>query len=269
MGCNTLFYFPTRINYVPPEKLNLKYQDYSFPTSDSLKIHGRIIFHSDSISRKGLIVLFHGNAQNLTAHYLQFVWALKRGYDLFIFDYPGYGLSEGNTTRRNSIESGRAALEFVGEKFMSDTNQNLILVGESLGGAILLRAFDDWNKKTKTTLLIAESTFPSYRRAARSVLAKQWLTWPLQPLTYLLISEEGSPWPVIPRIAPTPLLVVTCAEDPVMNPKVTKEIYTQAKAPKFYWAFPACTHIQGFRTLERQNRLISFIDSLSFTRRDK
>jgi pimeloyl-ACP methyl ester carboxylesterase len=261
-GCNSLFYYPTRYLYTHPDKLNIAYTEHYFFTPDSTKVHALLLKHKNENPRKGLFVLFHGNAQNLTSHYLQFAWVLNRGYDLFIFDYPGYGASEGEASRPSSIASGKAALEYLSEHLMPVSTEKLVLVGESLGGAILLRTFVEWEDRNRTTLVIAESTFPSYREAARSVLSKNWLTWPIQPFVYFLISEQGSPQPFIDKISPTPLLVVDCKEDAVMEPRLTQKIYQFAIEPKFLWEFSACGHIQAFATQERRDKLITFIDSI-------
>jgi hypothetical protein len=115
-------------------------------------------------------------------------------------------------------------------------------------------------------LVVAESTFPSYRAVARSALAKGWLTWPLQPLAYVLISEGGSPRPSLPRIAPTPLLVADCLEDAVVDPALGREIHSLARDPKWLWEVPGCGHIQAFKSPEMRERLLSLIDSLGESR---
>lgn len=266
-GCNSLFFYPSDKVYAPPEKLGVRYTDYKIPIADGTRFHGRHFHRKDSAAAsKGLFILYHGNAQNLTAHWLQLAWVLSRGYDLFVFDYPGYGSSEGFPSRANSIESGKAALDFVSAHLMPDSGASLVVVGESLGGAIMLRALPDWKDKGKVTLAVAESTFPSYQGAARSALSKHWLSWSFQPLAYLLTTNTGAPKKHIRRIAPTPLLAASCLEDKVMDPAFTRQIHTLAGGPKWLWEIPGCGHIQVFRTLERRDRLIALVDRLNSTR---
>src|SRR5689334_13421459 len=76
-GCDSMFYYPDRINHVPPERLGIEYRDYFFPNSRGEKLHGRLHFHSKDREYQGLFVVFHGNAENLTSHYLGFSWVLK------------------------------------------------------------------------------------------------------------------------------------------------------------------------------------------------
>ncbi len=263
LGCNSLFYYPSKRIYVVPEKLKIQYTDHFFKTRDGSKLHGRICLHDGGDPPRGLFVLFHGNAQNLTAHYLAFTWVLHHGYDLFVFDYAGYGKSEGEASRPSSVESGRAALRFVADSLLPAYSGQLVLVGQSLGGAILTRCLAEWGSKDKTTLAVVDAAFPSYRRIAKSDLAKHWLTWPLQPLVYLLISESESPIPFIPGIAPTPTLVTVCTEDPVNDARFSREIFALAREPKWYWEQSPCGHIQSFRIPAIQERLIRLLDSLA------
>lgn len=261
ISCNSLFYYPSHETFVRPEKFNIKYKDYFFSTKSDVKLNGRVFYHNSANPYKGLFVLFHGNAQNLSSHWLEFGWVLNRGFDLFVFDYPGYGKSQGVATRRSTIEGGNAALKLVSDS-MVDKKFSLVLVGASLGGAILLQCFPDWQERKTADLIVAESTFPSYREAARGTLSKNWITWGLQPLSYFLITENGSPKKRIRNISPTPLLVTTCEEDQVVNPKFGNEIYELALNPKWIWKNEKCGHIQSFRTMISQEKLINLIDSL-------
>jgi hypothetical protein len=157
-------------------------------------------------------------------------------------------------------------LDYVSDHLMPPPDRRLVIVGESLGGAIMLACVPDWKDKARATLIVAESTFPSYRGAARSALAAGWLTWPLQPLAYVLISEGGSPARDIPRIAPTPLLVGDCLEDRIVAPRLTRDVYRLAREPKWLWQMPACGHIQVFKTPEARERLVALVDSLGKSR---
>lgn len=262
-----MFYYPSRKDYFPPEKLNIQYSDHDFKTASGVGVHARLFQRMPGTAPRGLFVLFHGNAENLTAHYLQFAWVLKRGYDLFVFDYPGYGRSEGEPTRKGTLESGAAALEYVSAQLAPPEGQSLIVAGESLGGAVLLRCAQDWPGRDRATLLIAESTFDSYQDMARSALAKTWVTWPLQPLAYVLVTDGGYPAPGIGRLGSTPLLVGLCLQDRVVDPVFSRRIYAAATGPKWLWEIPDCGHIQVFRAQTQRERLFSLIDSLSASRK--
>lgn len=53
----------------------------------------------DSTAR-GTVLHFHGNAANISNHVLQVEWLPDRGFNLLVFDYRGYGISQGSPTPR-------------------------------------------------------------------------------------------------------------------------------------------------------------------------
>ena len=264
-----MFYYPTKRVYVNPADFNIEFSDYFFSAQDGPDLHGRLFRHNAGRPYQGIFVLFHGNAENLTSHFQQFAWVLDRGFDLFVFDYAGYGASKGKATRSSTIQSGATALEFVSARLMPPPGSRLVLVGASLGGAILLHCLPEWKDRERVTLALMEAPFHSYQEAARSALAKHWITWPLQPLTYFLITEVGSPAPRIPSLSPVPLLVVSCREDPVVDPHLSQMVFALARYPKWHWEFPPCHHIQALQLPARQDSLLALVDSLNSDRLHK
>ena len=90
------------------------------------------------------------------------------GYDLFSFDYRGYGISEGQPSQEGVNQDALAAIHYVA----GQTKQKLILYGQSLGGAILLRSLDDVPAADRARIkaVVIESSFYSYHAIARDVL---------------------------------------------------------------------------------------------------
>src|SRR5436853_264545 len=83
---------------------------------------------------------------------------------------------------------GVAALKLIQSK---NHDYPLVIFGQSLGGAIALRAYEDTKKDLpQVKLVIADSTFSSYKAAARSILRNHWFTWILQPITYFVLSDK-------------------------------------------------------------------------------
>ena len=58
---------------------------------------------------------------------------MKFGFQIFLFDYSGYGFSEGKATRENIIKDATSALSYI---INSDNIQNnkIVVYGHSLGG---------------------------------------------------------------------------------------------------------------------------------------
>src|SRR3989339_1821183 len=88
-GCSHFFYYPSKKTYFPPEKIGLVYEDIEFNSLDGTKLTGWF-FPSSSKKVKGTVLQFHGNAQNISTHYLSQIWLIQKGYNLMTFDYRGF-----------------------------------------------------------------------------------------------------------------------------------------------------------------------------------
>ena len=87
-----MVYFPERGMYATPESVGLSYEDVSLVTADGARLHG---WHVPGESEVTLL-WFHGNAGNIS-HRIDNILLLNHrlGLGVFIFDYRGYGKSEG------------------------------------------------------------------------------------------------------------------------------------------------------------------------------
>lgn len=250
-GCSSFFYYPSRLKFYSPEKVNLREEDVFFKNSLGDSIHGWW-FAAKTPKAKGTVVLFHGNAENITTHFLLLYWLPAEGYNYLIFDYPGYGLSTGKPNQTNTVDSGVAALEWV---HAHKDPGPLIVYGQSLGGAIALRAAELAKDKIPLRNVIIDSGFRSYPQMGRYVLSRSWITWPLQPLTFLLISNKGGVHD-LSSFSPVPLLFIHGDSDPVVEMENSQRMYDLAKEPKKLWIVPGAHHGDAYFIDQEKNREI-------------
>jgi fermentation-respiration switch protein FrsA (DUF1100 family) len=92
-GCaNGLFYYPDSRVYSTPAGAGQPFQDVWFTSRDGTKLHGWFIPATSQGPALGTVVHFHGNAQNMTAHYAFVSWLPAEGFNVFVFDYRGYAV---------------------------------------------------------------------------------------------------------------------------------------------------------------------------------
>ncbi len=262
-SCNGVFYQPSRKTFYEIDKEKIDYRDVYYGGESHKSLHGRFFPHVGDEESKGLIVHYHGNAQNITTHFLAFIWMTYKGYDYFIWDYSGFGQSKGLASREKLQSDGITTMDMVLDSFPS-AQKNLFVFAQSLGGAIAVPVLGEWEKSSEVDLLLIDASFPSYRKAARDVLSRSWLTWIFQPLSYVLISEEYSPMDYYSKVSHIPTVVSHCKEDGVVSYELGEMLYESIVAPKAFLPFEKCGHISAFSRYRPQNHdvLLATIDSL-------
>lgn len=258
VGCSSLFYFPSQIEYSSPDKVNLKFEEVWFHSEYGDKIHAWWIPASTPKSL-GTIVFFHGNAENMTSHFMNLAWIPEAGYNYFIFDYPGYGKSEGNPTPKTTVLSGNAAVKWVKK---NKDQRPLIVYGQSLGGIVALKTVIDSKEEVPYRAVIADSAFSSYQRVAQVKLSNHWSTWLLQHTVYLGVSDRYAPDDHLHKISPIPFLVIHGQKDLTVDPENGEYIYKQAKEPKEIWRIPDGLHNDTFYRHDKVYRQ-KFLDWLA------
>lgn len=266
LSCSHLFYQPSSELFYDPTGLKLPFSTIEFKTSDRVKLSGWYFPRLPHHPPKGLLLQFHGNAQNISAHFASLVWIVDQGYDFMTFDYRGYGQSEGEPSAEGLNRDALAAISEAVHRSQKNGLKGVALVGQSLGGAVLLRAFQEVSPEVRkgVRIVVVDSSFYSYQAEARTVLSNHFLTTLLQPLAYLLISDEYTPEQAIASVSPIPLVVVHSKSDPVVPNPLGKRIFDLAREPKQYWEVKEPGHIEAFalRTPKYRKRLIALLDSL-------
>lgn len=257
-ACMSVVYSPRvpRTKFYDPKQVELSYEDVDFYNADGTLLAGWW-FDSKTKPAKGTVVFFHGNGENLTTHFLSMSWLPAEGYNYFIFDYPGYGVSDGVPSPDTVLSSGKAAIQWVHD---NKDSSPLIIYGQSLGGNIAHRAVLDMKDQIAIKALILDGTFLSYRSVGRDVLSRHWLTWLFQPLGWLLMSDTYAPKDLARR-GTIPLLVMHGQKDSVVMPKFGEQLYNESPEPKTFWKIEKGHHGDSFwgDNKEYRQKLLDFL----------
>lgn len=107
-----------------------------FNSADGTRLHGWF-FESQSGPEVATVIFFHGNGGNIK----NVSWVgqrfAKRGFDVLLFDYRGYGASDGVAANESDLYAdGDAAVAFV-RNAKAARPERIVLYGQSLGTAIV------------------------------------------------------------------------------------------------------------------------------------
>lgn len=262
-SCTSLFYQPDPYLYAHPKTLGLDYDDLFFYSDDGTRLHSWHLRSKKDIKKKGLVFFFHGNAQNLSSHMMNIHWIVDHGYDVLIWDYRGYGISQGKSSPYGIYRDTRAAYIHAHTIFKNNKYPKFIVYSQSLGGNIALRGYEDFKHKEDVSLLVLDSTFMSYQKIAADILRSTWVGTVLSPLAYILVSDQYATTESIKKVT-TPTLVIHGTKDNVVPYKFGKEIFDKLKTnKKWFWTIQDGIHIDVFYSHKKkyQYEFLKFLES--------
>ena len=165
-----LIFFPGAwpADFKLPERLvNCTLTPVTLQTSDGVKLNA-LFAKSTAEGGGGKTILFsHGNAGNLLHRASKIDRMCEAGFDVFIYDYRGYGRSEGSPTVTGAIIDGKTALQWLfSEKQIKP--EEIVLYGESLGTGIAAEILKD--SPASFAALVHESGFASLAAQANRTI---------------------------------------------------------------------------------------------------
>lgn len=229
-GCEKYFFYPQKILYYMPETCKYAPENILVETDKGKMLHGWY-FKTKVKNPKGTIFFLHGNSNNISTESVGMVWVLDNGYNLLTFDYRGYGLSEGKPDIEGVLYDG---LEYV-DAIMKDNKvdkKNLILHGQSLGGAVAshIAAFSPYADRFQ--VLILDSTFTSWKSISKEVASKNFFTWAWQyPISWGITGKYSSLINV-EKSKVKNTIIIHSKKDEIISYKNAESLYEKAHEKK-------------------------------------
>ncbi|HEY2942777.1 MAG TPA: alpha/beta hydrolase [Vicinamibacteria bacterium] len=221
-----LIYFPFRDLEVTPKELGLRYEEARLVAEDGVTLHGWFLPVEGS---RFTVLVCHGNAGNIS-HRLDraLLMHAKLKTDVFLFDYRGYGLSEGAPDEQGTYRDARAAHRYLSTA-RGVVPGSLIIFGESLGAAVALQLA----LEVPARALVLEAPFTSIADMAGSVL-------PFLPVGRLLRTRYDN----LAKIGGLrmPLLVLHGDRDTTVPFAQGRRLFEAAPEPKQFFPIPGAGH---------------------------
>ena len=213
-GCmERLFYYPTRGATYPPSHLPSA-ESVTFESADGTRLHGWFI-PAEGVSSSAdapTILHVHGNAGNIESHVWFTEYLPPAGFNVFIFDYRGYGQSDGKARSRGPlIADTNAALDAILQHEDVDPSR-VGMYGQSLGGSIALNVMAD---RPEIRAAVIESAFASWREMAASAVGSDPPGFISRLLAKLLIKDDHRPVDAMGRID-RPILLLHGTADTIV-----------------------------------------------------
>ncbi len=197
-----------------PDEFGVEFEDVNFSSRDQVLLNGWFV--------KGdlddVILFCHGNYGNISVR-IDIIKELNLlGYNVFIFDYRGFGISNGVPSENGLYSDGLGAYDYLKERGFSD--KNIIVFGRSLGAAVAIFLCDLIHGFKG---IIIDSTFQSLPILGYDILGYN--------LPKFLISNRFESIKRIKNIE-IPKLIIHSGEDDLIPFRHGEKLYEKAVGPK-------------------------------------
>lgn len=219
-------FFPSAAINQTPRQIGLVFDDVTFTAVDGVRLNGWFVPHPGA---NITFLWFHGNAGNISDR-LENIRLLhdRIKMNIFIFDYRGYGRSDGIVSESGTYRDAEAALAYLRSRKDVDPKQ-IVFFGRSLGAAVAA----ELAMREQCLALLLETPFASIRAMARA--AYPWL--PIGPL----IRTRYDTLDKIARIK-APLLILHGDQDEIIPFSQAKELFEAALEPKEFYTIRGARH---------------------------
>jgi uncharacterized protein len=222
-----LIYFPSRTLEIEPSALGLRHEEITLVAEDGVRLRAWLL---PVAGARRTLLLFNGNAGNMGFRLDRARQMQRRlGVSLLLFDYRGYGRSEGRPDEQGTYRDGRAAWCYLVEERRLAPEQ-LVLFGESLGAAVAVQVALD----RPAGALVLESAFTSIPEMARRA-------YPFLPPIGPLIRTRYATIAKVPRLR-VPLLVIHGERDEIVPLSQGRRVFEAAGGPKRLLVIPGAGH---------------------------
>ena len=250
-----LVYFPVDEVVNNPSKVGLHYEDIYFTNSEGFELHGWYLPGDTGVT----LLWFHGNAGNISDR-LNLIKQIRTQVEvgILIFDYRGYGLSEGVPSESGLYLDAKAAMDYLTDRLDADyESQNIVFFGRSLGSAVALRMATIYD----TQAVIVEAPFTSLED-----MAKIHYSYAPDFLINWLIQGRYDSRETVKDLT-SPLMVIHGQKDPIVPISMGRKIYDSAKVEKYFYFVEGAGHNDTFVVAgsEYFGRIRDFIESKSKT----
>ncbi len=250
-----VYVFQSRLVYFPqigrgiaatPQAHGLAYEEVTLKTADGEKLAAWWVPHERAL---GVVVIFHGNAGNIS-HRIDYLTMFHRlGYSSLLLDYRGYGRSTGSPSEEGTYRDAEAAWQWL-TKERGVPARDIVVLGESLGGAVAV-----WlAARVAPRALVVASCFTSVPELGAQV-------YPFLPVRLISRFSYDSLGTI--KSVKAPVLIAHSREDDIIPFAHGKALYDAAPEPKKFLEMRG-GHNDGFIFMREEwvAQLAAFLESV-------
>ena len=207
-------FFPGQEVSIVPLHMGMPYEDLYLKTSDGVRINAWFLKNPKA---RSTLIFAHGNAGTMSDRLLKVKFFYDLGLNVLVFDYRGYGKSQGKPTENGVYLDAQTAYDYLKDRNDIDMNA-VIAYGASLGGIVAV----DLASKRPVSVLIVDSSITSASEAAQ-------VFYPYLPTIFMSIKFDS-----IGKVAKLimPKLFIHSPDDRTVPFQMGRRLFNAAREPK-------------------------------------
>ena len=214
---NKLLFMPSSVMFQTPQNAGLTAEDLWIKTEDGVRIHG---WYFPNESAELVVIMSHGNAGNISGRIGIAETLLNSGAAVVLYDYRGFGQSEGKPTESGLYKDIEAVVHYL--KAEKGYNENdMVMYGRSLGGAVAAYAATQFDLRG----LVLDSAFQNLRAMIRDA-------YPFVPTAlarYRFPTDE-----YLIQLDGLPIMIMHSPGDEIVSYKQGQLLYEMINQPKMF-----------------------------------
>lgn len=212
-----LVFFPGPPSFGDPSSLGMEFEEVWLTAGDGVRLHA---WYLPAAGAGTAVLVCHGNAGTIADRLPLARAFLDMGHAVLLFDYRGYGRSEGRPSEVGTYADADAACAHLESRGI-DPATRLAVFGESLGAAVAI----ELARRRRVAAVILESAFTSLADVGARA-------YPFLPVRWL----SRIHYPNLDRIGElqSPVMVVHSPDDEIVPFAHGEALYAAAREPKAF-----------------------------------
>jgi len=208
-------FFPIRELESTPAAIGLEYESVQLVATDGTRLSAWFIPSAGSGS--DTVLICHGNGGNISHRLGKIAFFNELGLDVLIFDYRGYGESEGSPDEQGIYRDVMAAYDYLIHD-QARSPQSIVVFGESLGGAVAAYLAS----RVPVKAIITVSAFTSVPEMSKQI-------YPYLPTFFIRTKLNTLAYMTDVKVAK---LIIHSSDDSMVPVRMGRQIYAAASEPK-------------------------------------
>jgi fermentation-respiration switch protein FrsA (DUF1100 family) len=211
---STSVFYPGKVVNLTPAQVGLPFEDLYLTTSDGVKINAWLVKQSHPAST---VIFAHGNAGTMGERVIKMRFWYDLGLNVMMFDYRGYGHSEGNPSEKGVYLDALAVYDYLQTR-KDIAHERIIGYGASLGGVVMIHLAS----QRRLAAVVVESSITSAKDMAKRL-------YPFLPSFFMGIKFDSLS--KIDKIT-CPKLFLHSREDHIVPFSMGQKLFEKASEPK-------------------------------------